>query len=88
MEQGTTEKCKCQRYVERFRRDDKKQFNTLGRMAIFVWWKNTDFVEEKSLLFWGVMALPDQQRTQSIQEMDLHRISSMRRNQIISDVFL
>lgn len=33
------------------------------------------------------MALPDQQRTQSIQEMDLHRISSMRRNQIISDVF-
>lgn len=34
------------------------------------------------------MALPDQQRTRSIQEMDFHRISSMRRNQIISDVFL
>ena len=57
-------------------------------MAIFVWWKNTDFVEEKSPLFWGVVALPDQQRTQSIQEMDLHHIPSTRRNQVISDVFL
>ena len=40
-------------------------------------------------LVWKIYALdlPDQQRTQSIQEMDLHRISSMRRNQIISDVF-
>ena len=54
MEQGITGKGKCQRYVERFRKDNKKQFNALGRMAIFVWWKNTDFVEEKSPLFWGV----------------------------------
>lgn len=34
------------------------------------------------------MALPDQQRTQSIQEMDLHHIPSMSRNQIILDMLL
>ena len=51
--------------------------------------KKSAFLISWVKLVWKIYALdlPDQQRTQSIQEMDLHRISSMRRNQIISDVF-
>lgn len=47
MEQGTTEKCKCQRYVERFRKGHKNQSGGLGITEKFLWRKNVYFVEEK-----------------------------------------
>ena len=47
MEQGTTEKCKCKRYVERFRKAHKNQSGGLGITVKFLWRKNVYFVEEK-----------------------------------------
>lgn len=47
MEQGTTEKCECQRYVERFRKAHKNQSGGLGITEKFLRRKNVYFVEEK-----------------------------------------
>ena len=45
MEQGTTEKCKCQRYVERFGKAHKNQSGGLGITEKFLRRKNVYFVE-------------------------------------------
>ena len=45
MEQGITEKCKCQRYVERFRKAHKNQSGGLGITEKFLWRKNVYFVD-------------------------------------------
>ena len=47
MEQGITEKCKYQRYVERFRKGHKNKSGGLGITEKFLWRKNVYFVEEK-----------------------------------------